>query len=100
MTVERNGQIQHLLEMVYHGNPLSSEVSLVTFDYRMSSTELISRISGMNTQFIFKKILGWDWMRNSLMFLFQKRPNNPDDNAISSLILILNILKRMMNFFM
>jgi hypothetical protein len=55
MTVERNGQIQHLLEMVYHGNPISNEGSLVTFDYGMDFTELIFRSPGMNTTIYLQK---------------------------------------------
>jgi SAM-dependent methyltransferase len=53
--VERNGEIRHLLEPVYHGNPISSEGSLVTFDYGMDFPELIFRSSGMSTTIFLQK---------------------------------------------
>jgi ubiquinone/menaquinone biosynthesis C-methylase UbiE len=53
--VEKDGEIQHLLEPVYHGNPISSEGSLVTFDYGLDFTELIFRSSGMNTTIYLQK---------------------------------------------
>jgi SAM-dependent methyltransferase len=53
--VEKDGEIQHLLEPVYHWNPISSEGSLVTFDYGLDFTELIFRSSGMNTTIYLQK---------------------------------------------
>jgi len=53
--VDKEGEIQHLLEPVYHGNPISSEGSLVTFDYGMDFPELIFRSSGMNTTIYLQK---------------------------------------------
>lgn len=53
--VEKDGEIQHLLEPVYHGNPISSEGSLVTFDYGMDFPELIFGSSGMITTLYLQK---------------------------------------------
>jgi SAM-dependent methyltransferase len=53
--VEKDGEIQHLLEPVYHGNPISSEGSLVTFDYGTDISELIFRSSGMFTTIFLQK---------------------------------------------
>lgn len=53
--IEKDGEIRHLLEPVYHGNPISSEGSLVTFDYGMDFSGLIFRSSGMFTTIFLQK---------------------------------------------
>ena len=53
--VEKDGEIQLLLEAIYHGNPISIEGSLVTFDYGMDLPEYIFRNSGMTTTIYFQK---------------------------------------------
>ena len=64
--VEKDGEIQNLHEPLYHGNPISSEGSLVTFDYGMDFTELIFRSSGMNTTIYLQKN---SWMGLDAEFL-------------------------------
>jgi SAM-dependent methyltransferase len=44
-----DGTVQHLLEPVYHGNPIDPKGSLVTWDYGMDFDTLISRWSGYLT---------------------------------------------------
>jgi SAM-dependent methyltransferase len=41
--------IEHLLEPVYHGNPIDSRGSLVTFDWGLDFTDFIRRHGGMET---------------------------------------------------
>ena len=41
-----NGQVIHLMEAVYHGNPISAEGVLVTWDYGADFIELAERWSG------------------------------------------------------
>ncbi len=53
--VETNGEIQHILEPVYHGNPIDNQGSLVTFDYGMDFPEIIFRSSGMITTIYLQK---------------------------------------------
>lgn len=44
-----NGQVIHLMEAVYHGNPISAEGVLVTWDYGADFIELAERWSGYQT---------------------------------------------------
>ena len=44
-----DGRVIHLLEPVYHGNPISDEGSLVTWDYGLDFDDLIQEWSGYNT---------------------------------------------------
>jgi len=44
-----NGQVIHLLEASYHGNPISTKGSLVTWDYGADFIELAERWSGYQT---------------------------------------------------
>jgi SAM-dependent methyltransferase len=44
-----SGQVIHVLEPVYHGNPISAEGSLVTWDYGADFIELAERWSGYQT---------------------------------------------------
>lgn len=53
--VEKDGKIQHLLEPVFHGNPIDTKGSLVTFDYGMDLTELIFHHSKMVTTIYLQK---------------------------------------------
>ena len=53
--LEMNGEIQHILEPVYHGNPIDSQGSLVTFDYGMDFPEIIFRSSGSITTIYLQK---------------------------------------------
>lgn len=52
-TVQRakmvNGEIEFLEEPVYHGNPIDTEGSLVTFDWGLDFTDYIYKNSGMFT---------------------------------------------------
>jgi len=43
------GQIQLIKEPIYHGNPISNNGSLVTYDYGLDLPELIYKCSGMVT---------------------------------------------------
>lgn len=51
----QDGKIQHLLEPVYHGNPIDRKGSLVTVDYGNDFTDLIFRSSGMATTIYLQK---------------------------------------------
>lgn len=44
-----NGQALHMLEAIYHGNPIATEGSLVTWDYGVDFIELAERWSGYQT---------------------------------------------------
>ncbi len=44
-----DGRVEHLLEPVYHGNPISDGKSLVTFDYGADFDDLIQDWSGYRT---------------------------------------------------
>jgi len=44
-----------MLELVFHGNPISSEGSLVSFDYGMDFTELLFRTYGLITTIFLQK---------------------------------------------
>jgi len=52
-TVQRvrmdNGEVVHLLEPVYHGNPVSDEGSIVTYDWGLDLVDFIYRHSKMTT---------------------------------------------------
>jgi len=54
-TVEKDGKIQHLLEPIFHGNPIDTKGSLVTFDYGMDLPELIIKSSGLITTIYLQK---------------------------------------------
>jgi SAM-dependent methyltransferase len=43
------GQIEYLEEPVYHGNPVSSDGSLVTFDWGLDFCDKVFQYSGMTT---------------------------------------------------
>ncbi len=43
------GQVIHVLEPAYHGNPISAEGSLVTWDYGADFLQLVERWSGYRT---------------------------------------------------
>jgi SAM-dependent methyltransferase len=44
-----SGEIEHLLEAVYHGNPIDKSGSLVTYDWGLDFCDVIYRNSGMTT---------------------------------------------------
>jgi SAM-dependent methyltransferase len=44
-----NGQVEHLLEPQYHGNPIGDGRSLVTWDYGVDFDDLVQQWSGYNT---------------------------------------------------
>ena len=44
-----DGKIVHLLEPVYHGNPIDAAGSLVTYDWGRDFTDIIYSICGMTT---------------------------------------------------
>jgi SAM-dependent methyltransferase len=44
-----NGEIEFLEEAIYHGNPIDSKGSLVTFDWGVDFVDLIYINSGMST---------------------------------------------------
>ncbi|NNM87771.1 MAG: class I SAM-dependent methyltransferase [Phycisphaerae bacterium] len=44
-----DGRIEHLLEPVYHGNPIGDGKSLVTFDYGADFDDLVQEWSGYRT---------------------------------------------------
>jgi hypothetical protein len=44
-----NGEIEFLEEAIYHGNPIDSKGSLVTFDWGLDFIDLIYANSGMFT---------------------------------------------------
>lgn len=58
-TVQRaslvDGKIVNLLEPVYHGNPISEDGSLVTFDWGKDFCDFIYRNSGMTTTIYLEK---------------------------------------------
>ncbi|MCB0517037.1 MAG: methyltransferase domain-containing protein [Bacteroidetes bacterium] len=47
--LHENGTITHLLEPNYHGNPISENGSLVTYDWGLDFTDFIYENSGLNT---------------------------------------------------
>lgn len=47
--VHADGTVEHLLEPVYHGNPISDSGALVTFDWGRDFPQFIRRASGMTT---------------------------------------------------
>jgi hypothetical protein len=47
--LDAGGTVEHLLDPVYHGNPIDPEGSLVTWDYGADFDTLISRWSGFLT---------------------------------------------------
>lgn len=47
--IERDGEIIHLKEPVYHGNPVSTEGSLVTYDWGSDISDYIYDTTGMMT---------------------------------------------------
>ena len=47
--IEKDGEIIHLKEPVYHGNPVSSEGSLVTYDWGYDFVDYIYETTGMIT---------------------------------------------------
>ncbi len=51
----RDGTVQHLLEPVYHGNPIDRKGSLVTVDYGLDLPDLIFSSSGMTTTIYLQK---------------------------------------------
>jgi SAM-dependent methyltransferase len=53
--IERDGEIQHFLDPVFHGNPIDSKGSLVTFDYGKDLPDLIFKQSGMMTSIYLQK---------------------------------------------
>jgi SAM-dependent methyltransferase len=50
-----NGEIVNLLEPVYHGNPISIEGSLVTYDWGKDFCDVIYKASGMFTTIYLEK---------------------------------------------
>jgi hypothetical protein len=48
-----NGEIVHHLPPEYHGNPVSSEGSLVTMRWGYDITEHIARVSGLPTELVY-----------------------------------------------
>jgi SAM-dependent methyltransferase len=50
-----NGEIEFLEEAIYHGNPIDSKGSLVTFDWGVDFTDLIYAKSGMSTTIYLEK---------------------------------------------
>ncbi|MBE8988442.1 MULTISPECIES: class I SAM-dependent methyltransferase [unclassified Nostoc] len=44
-----NNEIEHLVEPIYHGNPIDKKGSLVTFDWGIDFTDYIYTHSGMST---------------------------------------------------
>lgn len=57
-----DGRIEHLLPPEYHGNPISSEGSLVTWDYGQDIDDLLARWCGFQTsRFVLRdRSLGLD----------------------------------------
>ena len=49
VNVSKDGQINTIKEPIYHGNPIDSKGSLVTFDYGLDFSDLIFKWSGMFT---------------------------------------------------
>jgi len=50
--LEENGDVTHLLEAEYHGNPVSDEGSLVTMDWGYDIVSTIMKASGMGSHII------------------------------------------------
>jgi hypothetical protein len=50
-----NGQIQHLKDPVYHGNPIDEKGSLVTIDWGIDFCDIIFNCSGLTTTIYVKK---------------------------------------------
>lgn len=48
----KNGAIEHILPAVYHGNPISDDGSLVTYDWGSDIADKILKWSGMQTEII------------------------------------------------
>jgi SAM-dependent methyltransferase len=48
--INQAGKVEHLKEPVYHGNPISADGALVTFDWGDDIVELISEWTGMVTE--------------------------------------------------
>jgi len=48
-------KMKHLLEPVYHGNPISGEGSIVTYDWGKDFSDIIHKASGMTTTTIVQK---------------------------------------------
>jgi len=51
--IEKNGEIVHLKEPMYHGNPVSSEGSLVTYDWGYDFVDYIYETAKMTTTILY-----------------------------------------------
>jgi SAM-dependent methyltransferase len=47
-----DGRIEHLLEPIYHGNPIDTEGSLVTFDYGYDIADAFDKFAPVNTTIV------------------------------------------------
>ena len=51
--LDKNNHIIHLLEPIYHGNPIDNKGSLVTFEWGLDICNMIFESTGMFTQIVY-----------------------------------------------
>jgi SAM-dependent methyltransferase len=53
--LDGNGTVEHLMEAIYHGNPLSAQGALVTRDWGRDVADVIQRASGLCTTIFLER---------------------------------------------
>ena len=75
--LREDGSIEHLMEPIYHGNPMDDAGSLVTVDYGYDIAEYLDLHGGLNTTIVFIDDLSRGIRAEFIEVLVSRKPAGP-----------------------